>query len=72
MQNLLQLYQFQFNFFWKYFEIWASLLTIEEEETEINSSHLQSKINYFNAILFYESIPEAFLPSQLAVSLSVS
>lgn len=68
MQNILQLYPFQFNFFWKYFETRASLLTIEEEDTEMNSSDLQSKINYFNTTVFYKSIPEAFPPSQLATS----
>lgn len=55
MQNILHSYQFQFNFFWKYFEIWASLLTIEEEEREMNSSDMQAKINSFNTIVFTEA-----------------
>lgn len=49
---------FQFNFLWKYFE--SSLLPIQEEEREINSSDLQSKLNCFNKILFYKNNQRPF------------
>lgn len=69
MQNILQSYQFQFNFFWKYFYIWASHLSMEEEETEMNSSELKSKINSSKTTLFSECIPEpSFHPNQQHLS----
>lgn len=66
-QNVFQSYQFQFNFFWKYFEIWSSVYQRGREKLK-----LRFAINYLSTILFYKHIPEVGFPPQKAMPLSAS